>query len=300
MSKHERSQSQEDVLRHPSTKRAKEIDAENPYEELLSTSKQRKAKPKTRNVLHWFRSKDLRAEDNAALSMASQKAQESNSTLITVYLFSPADMDWHGTSPARTDFILESLKLLQEQLHKMHIPLIPLVAEKRTQKGAKILEFVKAHDVSHIHANFEYEIDELRRDLDLFERLDKDEDGKNIAFELYHDQTVMEPAILTTGSGGPLKVFTPYHKAWLVRKVLVYPLPSNILTSCRLKSVNTPTCSTPMTSPPRMTNLHPPNIKTFSPNPFPLSPSPNNLPLKRNNPASANSGHPATPQRSNA
>ena len=215
MSKHKRSQSQEDILRHPSTKRAKEIDAENPYEDLVLTSQQRKVHPKTRNVLHWFRSKDLRAEDNAALSMASQKAQENKSTLLTVYLFSPADMNWHGTSPARTDFILESLRLLQEQLHKMNIPLVPLVAEKRTHKGAKILEFVKEHDVSHIHANFEYEIDELRRDLDLFERLDKDDNGKDIAFDLYHDQTVVEPNTLTGSSGGPIKVFTPYHKAWL-------------------------------------------------------------------------------------
>ena len=215
MSKHDRSHSQEDTLRHPSTKRAKEIDSENPYEQLVSTSQQRKVKPKTRNVLHWFRSKDLRAEDNIALSMASQKAQEAKTTLITAYLFSPADMDWHGTSPARTDLILESLRILQEQLHKMHIPLVPLVAEKRTQKGAKILEFVKEHDISHIHANFEYEIDELRRDLDLFERLDKDDAGKDVAFELYHDQTVMEPGVLKTGSGGPHKVFTPYHKNWL-------------------------------------------------------------------------------------
>ena len=214
MSKHERSHSQEDALRHPSTKRAKEIDSENPYEQLVSTSEQRKVKPKTRNVLHWFRSKDLRAEDNAALSMASQQAQEAKTTLITAYLFSPADMDWHGTSPARTDFILESLRLLQEQLHEMHIPLVPIVAEKRTEKGAKILDFAKENDVSHIHANFEYEIDELRRDLDLFERLDKDDAGKDIAFDLYHDQTVAEPLTLTGGSG-PIKVFTPYHKAWL-------------------------------------------------------------------------------------
>ncbi|KAI4154966.1 MAG: hypothetical protein LQ340_001314 [Diploschistes diacapsis] len=200
------------VIRAPS---AKEIDFENPPEQLVSTSRQRKVEPKTRNVLYWFRSKDLRPEDNAALSMASHKAQEAKATLLTAYLFSPADMDWHGTSPARIDFILESLRLLQEQLHKMHIPLVPLVAEKRTQKGAKILKFVKEHDISHIYANFEYEIDELRRDIDLFGRLDKDDEGKDIAFELYHDQTVMEPGKLTGGSGNPMKVFTPYHKVWL-------------------------------------------------------------------------------------
>ena len=212
MSKHDRSQSQEDVLRHPSTKRAKEIDAHTPYEELLSWTSKAKSDPKPRNVLHWFRSKDLRAEDNRALAAACKKAKEGSGSLLTCYLFSPKDMDWHGTSPARTDFILESLRLLQEQLRAMHIPLTPVTAEERSAKTDRIVNFVKQHDISHIYANMEYEVDELRRDIALSKRLENESD---VTFEILHDQTVVEPGAITTGSGGPLKVFTPYHKAWL-------------------------------------------------------------------------------------
>jgi deoxyribodipyrimidine photo-lyase len=35
------------------------------------------------------------------------------------------------------------------------------------------------------------------------------------SFEILHDQCAIDPGTLTTGSGTPHKVFTPYHKAWL-------------------------------------------------------------------------------------
>jgi deoxyribodipyrimidine photo-lyase len=214
--KHERTQSQENVLSHPSTKRAKEVDGpDNPFhelEELMEAASTSDLKP--RNVLHWFRSKDLRVEDNRALHAASQKAKEGKGALLTCFLFSPKDLEWHGTSPARTDFMLESLKSVQQQLDALSIPLVQLTAEVRGEKGSKVLELAREHDVSHVFANIEYEVDELRRDLDLFDRLGK-EKGKDVQFVLHHDQTVVKPATILTGAGGPHKVFTPYHKIWL-------------------------------------------------------------------------------------
>ncbi|KAI0423796.1 FAD binding domain of DNA photolyase-domain-containing protein [Xylaria sp. FL1042] len=200
--KHERSESTDNVLKHPSTKRAKEVDTtDNPYKEFIG----RLDKPpspsnvNTRNILHWFRSKDLRAEDNRALHAASQQAREAGGALISCFLYSPKDLQWHGTSPARSDFIL-------------NIPLLILTIEKRDQKSDKIMEFVEQHDISHVYVNIEYEVDELRRDLGLLDRVGAYGD---VRLELLHDQTVVVPGILLTGSGGPHKVFTPYHKAWL-------------------------------------------------------------------------------------
>lgn len=198
------------MLKHPSTKRAKEIDAHPPLDDLLERMNKQKEDPKPRNVLHWFRSKDLRAEDNRALAAASKKAREGAGLLVTCFLWSPKDTEWHGTSPARTDFMLESLRLLQDQMHALDIPLVILVAEKRGEKGAKMLDFIKEQDVSHVFANIEYEVDELRRDINVMENL-----NEGASFHLMHDQTVMEPKALKSGSGGPMKVFTPYHKAWL-------------------------------------------------------------------------------------
>lgn len=216
--KHKRSTSQENVLMHPSTKRAKEIDGpDSPYEALTARADKADASGiKTRGaILHWFRSKDLRIEDNHALHAASLKAKETKSTLLTCFLFSPGDLEWHGTSPARTDFMLQSLRLVQEQLAKLNIPLVPLTAEDRDSKTARLLDFVRAHDVSHVFANMEYEVDELRRDFDILDRLEQEKKATQLV--LHHDQTVVVPGTLKTGSGGPLKVFTPYHKAWLAK-----------------------------------------------------------------------------------
>lgn len=114
MAKHERTHSQEDVLRHPSPKRAKEVDQHTPYDQLLEHLENHRADPKPGNVFHWFR-QDLRAEDNRALAAASKKAREGGGiTLLNCFLFSPKDLEWHGESPARTDLILESLRLLRE------------------------------------------------------------------------------------------------------------------------------------------------------------------------------------------
>lgn len=219
--KHARSESQThddyidvaSALKHPSTKRAKQIDADTPYEHLVELADQTRAKDvKPRNVLHWFRSKDIRQDDNKGLHAAAKKAKEGNGSLITMYLFSPKDMEWHGTSPARSDFILQSLRLLKTQLEEKNIPLAIVVAEERGTKTQKVMEFVKENDVSHVYANMEYEVDELRRDVSVAKQVLEE---KEVAFEVLHDQTVVIPGTLTTGAGGPMKVFTPFHKAWL-------------------------------------------------------------------------------------
>lgn len=207
--------SHEDMLRHPSTARAREIDANPPLEILLGKMNKQTTGQKPRNVLHWFRSKDLRAEDNRALSAASQKAKEGSGSLLTCFLWAPQDIEWHGTSPARTDFMLESLRLLQAQLHGLNIPLVVLTSEKRGEKAAQVVDFIQKHDISHVYANLEYEVDELRRDIDLLNKLSKAK--ADTSFHLLHDQTIMEPKALKTNAGGPMKVFTPYHKAWLAK-----------------------------------------------------------------------------------
>lgn len=195
----------------PSIKRAREIDQESPYkllEEALSTS----SKPeKITTVLHWFRSKDIRLEDNRALHAASAKAQEGKAALVTLYVHSPEDLNWHGTSPARTDLILETLGQMQSGLKKLNIPLYIHEAKTREALVPDVLKFIKDQGVSHVYGNFEYEIDELNRDVKIAKGL-KDE---KVSFQILHDQSAIDPGTLSTSSGMPHKVFTPYHRVWL-------------------------------------------------------------------------------------
>lgn len=198
-------------LQHPSTKRAKEVDANTPYEDLKTKLESQNTDRDVKKVLHWFRSEDLRIHDNRALHDASELAKESSVPLVCTYIHCAAELNWHGTSPARTDFILENLRLVQKELKDLDIPLVFVEASERNEIVPSILKFIKDNGISHVFANYEYEIDELRRDIKVLAA-----GGENdFQLALRHDQTVMEPLTMLTGSGKPMKVFTPYHKAWL-------------------------------------------------------------------------------------
>lgn len=193
----------EHMLKKPSTKRAKQIDDDPPFASLCGlVDKTRSKDVKPRNILHWVRSKDIRQEDNKGLHAASQKAREGKGSLIAMYLFVPEDLSFHGTSAARSDFILDSLRILKRQLEEKNVPLAIVTAEARGAKTQRVLDFVKEHDISHIYANMEYEVDELRRDISVAKHVLEEED---VVFDVLHDQTVVTPGSLTTGAGGPMK-----------------------------------------------------------------------------------------------
>jgi deoxyribodipyrimidine photo-lyase len=199
------------IEQHPSTKRAKQIDASTPYEHLKELLEDQAEDVKTSKVLHWFRSKDLRIQDNRALYDAFETAKEASAPLICAYVNCPPEYLWHGTSPARCDFIVDNLRLMQKELEKLDIPLLFLEAEERDEIVPTISKLIKDEKVSNVFANYEYEIDELRRDTKLL----RDAKDRGYQVSLRHDQTVMEPLTMLTGAGQPMKVFTPYHKAWL-------------------------------------------------------------------------------------
>ncbi|MCJ1278741.1 hypothetical protein MMC21_006558 [Puttea exsequens] len=197
-------------LKHPSIKRAKQIDAETPFHDLLDRLESQDEVSNVKNVVHWFRSKDLRIQDNQALHNASQLAKEKLKPLICVYIYSPEEFEWHGTSPARSDLIVETLSIVQKELKDLDIPLVFVTAEGRKEIVPSIAKFIKVNNASHVFANFEYEVDEIRRDIKVLEEL------KGAAqVSLLHDQIVVPPGEIRTGSDKPMRVFTPYHRTWL-------------------------------------------------------------------------------------
>ena len=199
-------------LKHPSTKRAKEVDADPPYNALQERLESQSATDKVSKVLHWFRSKDLRINDNVALHHASALAVDQGKPLVCAYVNCAPEFAWHGTSPARVDFIIHNLELMQQELKELNIPMVILDAPKRKDIVPTIAKLVKDNDISHVFANYEYEVDELRRDIKFLATV-----GDEVNVSLHHDQCVVEPGTMTTGSGGPMKVFSPYHRAWLAQ-----------------------------------------------------------------------------------
>ena len=75
-----------------------------------------------------------------------------------------------------------------------------------------------AQDISatHIFANMEYEVDELRRDIKLCELIqDAQNKGENAPRpSLHHDYVLVKPGTVTTGADKPYSVFSPFHRNW--------------------------------------------------------------------------------------
>ncbi|KAI9885576.1 MAG: hypothetical protein M1823_002635 [Watsoniomyces obsoletus] len=177
----------------------------------LKATKEARNKIKTKDaVIHWFKM-DLRLQDNTALHLAAQKAKEDNIPLICLYLISPQDYQAHVRAPARIDFMLRTLAIIRDDLAKLDIPLYIETVSERKKVPDRLTELAKRWGASHIYANIEYEVDELRRETKLVRKcLDQD-----IAFEAVHDACVVAPGELSSQHGNQYAVYSPWFRAWL-------------------------------------------------------------------------------------
>ncbi|KAF5571640.1 deoxyribodipyrimidine photo-lyase [Fusarium phyllophilum] len=185
-----------------------------PIEVLVSaledTAQERKSTDVKKAVVHWFKM-DLRLSDNRALALASDKAKEAGVPLIAMYIISPQDYEAHLRSPVRIDFMMRTLEVIKHDLAKLDIPLYVETVEKRKRIPDRILELMDEWGASHLYANMEYEVDELRREASMIR--DFAENGK--AFEVVHDTCVVPPGELHTGAGKQYAVYTPWYKSWV-------------------------------------------------------------------------------------
>ncbi|MCJ1223883.1 hypothetical protein MMC12_000526 [Toensbergia leucococca] len=174
------------------------------------TEHQRKVVEVNNAVVHWFKC-DLRTKDNKALHLASETAKSKGIPLICIYIVSPQDFKAHMTSPVRVDFILRTLEVLKEDLGKLDIPLYVETIEKRKTVPTKIIELCQKWGASHLFANIEYEVDELRREAMMVRACLE----HGIAFNVVPDTCVVAPGELSSGTGNQYAVYTPWFRAWV-------------------------------------------------------------------------------------
>ena len=161
-------------------------------------------------VVHWFKC-DLRLQDNKGLHLASEKAKSKGVPLICMYIVSPQDFKAHMTAPARVDFILRTLEVLKEDLGKLDIPLYVETVEKRKEIPSRIFELCEKWGVSHLYANIEYEVDELRREA----QMTRTALEKGINMTVVPDTCVVAPGELQSQTGRQYAVYTPWFRAWV-------------------------------------------------------------------------------------
>ena len=177
---------------------------------LQETAQDREAIEVKDAVVHWFKW-DLRTKDNKALHLASEKAKTRGVPLICIFMVSPQDYKAHMTSPARVDFALRTLKVLKEDLGKLDIPLYVETVEKRNAMSSKIFEFCEKWGASHLFANVEYEVDELRREA----RMVRQGVEKGISVTVVPDTCVVAPGELSSQQGKQYAVYSPWFRAWI-------------------------------------------------------------------------------------
>jgi deoxyribodipyrimidine photo-lyase len=145
-------------------------------------------------------------EDNRALAQASAQALRRNIPLIVLFIISPQDYVAHDRSPRRIDFTLRNLALIKTSLTSLNIPLHTVTHTPRRTIPSFVLSLLRTFKATHLYANIEYEVDELRRDIKICE-LAKAQGIKPV---FCHDKCIVAPGIIETKEGKTYTV-SRYH-----------------------------------------------------------------------------------------
>ena len=158
--------------------------------------------------LVWFR-RDLRTEDNAALSLALRSCQR----VFCVFLFDRDILDPLPRQDRRVEFIRESLVELDADLRTLGgKPMAGLICLHGKASDA-IPELAGQLGVQAVFAARDYEPTTQARDAEVETALA----AQRIAFVQTKDHVIFEEREVLTQSNKPYTVFTPYKRAWLAR-----------------------------------------------------------------------------------
>jgi len=153
----------------------------------------------TTKSLFIFR-RDLRIEDNTALN----KALETSSEVLCVFVFDLAQRDHPYFSENAFDFMIHSLAELETEIYK-HNAALSFIEGKMPDVLDKILSEFK---FDKLYVNKDYTPFSRVRD----DRISQWCESKKIQFNSFHDATLNAPDKTKKEDGEPYKVFTPYYR----------------------------------------------------------------------------------------
>ena len=166
--------------------------------------------------LVWFR-RDLRAEDNAALSAALAQCE----AVHCVFILDRAILDTLPRADRRVAFIRETLVELDAELRSLSThPQGGLIVRHAFATDA-IPALALALGAQAVFAAHDYEPDSIKRDTHVAQRLTP----HGIALVTHKDHVIFERQEILTGGGKPYSVFTPYRRSQGSARVT--PMPSS-------------------------------------------------------------------------
>ncbi|KAF8591412.1 DNA photolyase [Ramaria rubella] len=192
---------------------AARVDADPPFFQLLKALRENNAinEQEGDSVIYWMRLEDMRIIDNRALALASDRAQKLRIPLIVLFIISPQDYKAHDRSPRRIDFALRNLRVLKSSLADLHIPLHIIEHYPRHTLPHRVVSLALEWKSTHIFANIEHEVDELRRDIVTLDLCHQSE----LRCIFINDKCIVEPGRLKTKQDTPYVVYSPWLKNWL-------------------------------------------------------------------------------------
>ncbi|OTG96591.1 cryptochrome/photolyase family protein [Acinetobacter sp. ANC 4973] len=152
--------------------------------------------------LIWFR-QDLRIQDHAALWHATQAG-----SCVAFVAISFGQWALHDDAAVKIDFYLRQLQELKKQLKNLNIPLVIQEVSFWKDIPEVIAKFIQKLDIECIHANIEVGVNELKRDAEVQQLLEK----YNKTFELYHDRTLFPVGAVRNKTKQPYQVFSAFKK----------------------------------------------------------------------------------------
>ncbi|WP_422009394.1 cryptochrome/photolyase family protein [Roseivirga pacifica] len=152
--------------------------------------------------IFWFR-RDLRLHDNTGLYYALK----SDKPVLPIFIFDTQILDQlESKADARVNFIHDQIKQLKAQLEE-HGSSIKIFNTNPLEAFKSLTE---TYDISEVYTNRDYEPQAIARDQEV-EVLLK---NNGIGFYTFKDQVIFEKEEITTATGSPYKVFTPYSRSW--------------------------------------------------------------------------------------
>ncbi|EKM59785.1 uncharacterized protein PHACADRAFT_158212 [Phanerochaete carnosa HHB-10118-sp] len=163
-------------------------------------------------VVYWMRMQDMRIHDNRALSQASEYARLHSLSLIVLFILSPQDYIAHDRSARRIDFTLRNLMQIKNSLAKLDIPLHVITHSPRKTLPERVTTTLSDWNASRLFANVEHEVDELRRDLRVYELAQRT--GK-AECTFVNGKCILPPGTVLTKDGRGYTVYSPFLRSWI-------------------------------------------------------------------------------------
>ena len=155
-----------------------------------------------KKAIFWFR-RDLRLEDNCAL----YHCLNDHDVVIPVFIFDQEILEKLPQKDKRVEFIWHCIQSIKKKLNLIGSDLI--VCHDRPYK---IIELAKAHQVTVVYCNEDYEPDALSRDQLIQNELHQHQ--HQIQFKSFKDTVIFAKREILNQQGQPYHVFTPYKNAW--------------------------------------------------------------------------------------